>query len=104
MSSAFVKVGKVSDIPSGGMLTVLVGEESVLVANVAGKLYAIGDTCTHRGCSLGEGVLEGGVVTCPCHGGRFDVTTGEVKGPPPSAPEPVYEVKVEGSEILVKKR
>jgi len=53
----------------------------IAIASVGGALYAFGDTCTHQGCSLAEGDLEGTVVTCPCHGSRFNVTTGDVLRP-----------------------
>lgn len=86
------------------MKKVSVSDEHVLVANVAGKLYAIGNTCTHRGCSLDEGELEGNIVTCPCHGGQFDVTNGKVVAPPPSKDEPQYEVEIQGTDVLVGKK
>ena len=55
----------------------------IAIASVGDAFYAFGDTCTHRGCSLAEGDLEATIVTCPCHGSQFDVTTGEVlRGPP----------------------
>ncbi len=58
------------------------GLERIAIANVEGKLYAFDDPCPHRQCSLAEGRLEGAVVTCPCHGSQFDVTTGErLRGP-----------------------
>ena len=65
---------------------------------------AIGKICTHLGGPLADGTLEGYEVECPWHGSKFDVRTGEVKNPPADTPEPVYEVKVEGNNILVKKR
>ena len=101
MSDAFVKVGQLNDFLSGSMKKVSVSGENVLVVNVDGKLFAIGDTCTHRGCSLDEGELEGNIVTCPCHGGQFDVTNGKVVGPPPSEDEPPYEVEIRGTDVLV---
>ncbi len=104
MSDAFEKVGQKSDFPPGSMKKVSVGGEDVLVTNVGGKLYAMGNTCTHEGGPLDEGELEGNVVTCPWHGGQFDVTNGKVLKPPPRSDEPSYEVKVEGTNVLVKKK
>jgi 3-phenylpropionate/trans-cinnamate dioxygenase ferredoxin component len=94
-------VGRVSDVPAGRLVKVDVDGEPVTVANVDGKLFAIGDTCTHRGCSLSEGELEGKVLTCHCHGGQFDVTTGEVVGGPPREPTPSYAVEVTGDEFRI---
>lgn len=98
----FVKVAKITDVPAGHMKTVVVNGKQIALANIDGEFFAIGDSCTHAGCSLGgEGVLDGNVVTCGCHGGQFDVTTGKVVGPPPAEDEPSYKVKIEGDTILV---
>jgi 3-phenylpropionate/trans-cinnamate dioxygenase ferredoxin subunit len=64
----FVKAASISEVPAGKMKKVKVGENEVLIANVGGKYYAIGNRCTHAGGSLSEGLLEGNVVTCPKHG------------------------------------
>jgi nitrite reductase/ring-hydroxylating ferredoxin subunit len=104
MSESFVKIGSLGDFPDGSMRKVHVHDEDVLVANISGKIYAIGDECTHRACSLSEGTIEDTVVTCPCHGGRFDLTTGKVIGPPPERGEPSYEVQLQDSNVLIKKR
>ena len=94
-------VGKVSDVAPGQLVAVDVEGTSVLVANVDGRLFAIGDMCTHRGCSLAEGELSGKVVTCPCHGGEFDVTNGQVITGPPKEPTPAYPVQVAGDEFRI---
>ena len=104
MQTSFVKVAKASDIPMGGMKMVTLGIEEVLIANVEGKLYAIGNACTHVGGPLVEGELSGKVVTCPWHGSQFDVTTGQVVGPPARLPEPVYELSVQGDDVMIRKK
>jgi 3-phenylpropionate/trans-cinnamate dioxygenase ferredoxin subunit len=70
-------------MPDEGTLAAFdVGGQRVAVVNLEGTLYAFDDLCPHRQCSLAEGVLEGTVVTCPCHGSQFAVTTGErLRGP-----------------------
>ncbi len=100
--SDFTRVASTSEIPDGKMRKVLVGAQQVLVANVKGKYYAIGNLCTHVGGPLDRGFLENTEVQCPLHGSRFDVTTGQVKRGPAMRPEPVYEVKVESDNILVR--
>ena len=94
-------VGKVSDVAPGRLLAIDVEGQRVAVANVDGRFFAIGDTCTHRGCSLSEGELSGTVVTCPCHGGQFDLTNGEVVGGPPRESTPTYFVQVVGDEFRI---
>lgn len=85
-------VGRANDIGEGQVIVVDHEGERVAIANVGGELYAFGEECTHRGCSLSEGDLEGTRIICDCHGGTFDITTGRpVKGPPD---EPLKTFKV----------
>ena len=79
----FAKVAKAGGLAPGSMLAVEIDGRRVALANVEGTLYAIGGVCTHRGCTLAEGQPDGIVVTCPCHGGQLDVTTGQVLRVPP---------------------
>ena len=104
MSNGYVEVGHVDDFPPGSMKKVGVAGEDVVVGNVAGKLYAISNKCTHRGGPLNEGELEGSTVTCPWHGGQFDLLTGKVLGPPPMKDEIAFEVKIDGQNVLLKKK
>ncbi len=96
----FVKVCKIDNIPVGAGRTVDVKGKPVAVFNVDGNFFAISDTCLHRGGPLGEGELEGKVVTCPWHAWRYDVTTG-VNEMNPSMIVQKYQVKVEGDDLLV---
>ncbi len=96
-----IKVATLSEISPGACLHVEVAGQEVAIFNVEGTIYAMGGTCTHQGGPLGEGDLEGTVVTCPWHGAQFDVTTGQVVGPPAAQNEPAYHVVVEGEDINV---
>ena len=100
----FVKVSDTKDIQPSHMKEVQVDGEKICIVNVEGKYYTIGSICTHEGGPLADGTLEGYEVECPWHGSKFDVRTGEVKNPPASEPEPRYQVKVDGTNILVKKQ
>ena len=104
MSEEYVKVGQTSEFPVGSLRKVVLGGEDVLVGNVGGALYAISNACTHRGGPLDEGELDGNNVICPWHGGQFDVTTGKVIGPPPMKDETPFDVRVEGSDVLMKRK
>jgi len=104
---------KTSEVLDGQLKRVDIGGKGVLVARIGGDIYAIGDKCAHLGCSLSEGTLEGTIVTCPCHGSKFDVTSGRVVawvgkhavlGKLTSfmkKDEPVYTVVVEGDEAAI---
>lgn len=96
-----VRVGAMRDVAIGQMRAVDVAGTQVALANADGHVYAFDDTCTHRGCSLAGGELDGTTVTCPCHGGRFDVTSGAVLGGPPERPVRSRAVQVEGEDLLV---
>jgi nitrite reductase/ring-hydroxylating ferredoxin subunit len=104
MSEDFVKVGETKDIQAAHMKAVEVAGENICLANVDGKYYAIGNICTHADGPLDQGTLEGYEVECPWHGSKFDVRTGEPTNPPAMSSEPAYEVKVEGDNILLRKR
>ena len=74
----FVRVARLSDIPPGSMKGIKAKGKEILVANIDGEAYAIGDRCTHLRGHLHNGCIEGTVVECPLHGVRFDVTDGGV--------------------------
>ena len=96
-----IKVARLSEMPPGTCRRVDAGGQAVAVFNVEGTIYALGGKCTHRGGPLGEGELDGTVVTCPWHGAQFDVTTGQVVGPPAGQNVPAYTVVVYGDDIQV---
>lgn len=73
----------------------------IAIAKVGDAFYAFGDICTHQGCSLAEGQLDGTTVTCPCHGSEFDVTSGEVLRGPADEPVRSYPVRIEDGLIRV---
>jgi nitrite reductase/ring-hydroxylating ferredoxin subunit len=87
-------------LPPGKILGVVKNNTEMLVANVEGKYYAIGNVCTHNGCKLSDGVLKGDKLMCICHGSTFDVRTGAVVMGPAKKPEPSYQLKIDGDQIL----
>ena len=97
----FVKAATTKNLQAGSMVGFEDGGKELVLANVDGKYYAIGNRCTHMNCMLSDGTLNGSNVTCPCHGSVFDLTTGTVVKGPARKPEPVYQTKVEGDQILV---
>ena len=99
--AGFVKVAKSSDLSAGQGKLVEVDGKRIALFNVNGTFYAIDDICTHRGGPLSEGGLDGSQVTCPWHGGVFDVTTGEAMSPPADGKLARYNTRVEGSDIEV---
>lgn len=74
----FVRAANLADVPAGAIHEIEVAGKAVALANVAGKFFAINNTCLHRGGPLGQGSLQGSIVTCPWHGWEYDVTTGKL--------------------------
>jgi len=103
-----VKVAEKSEIPIGTMKKITLNGKDILIANVGGNYYAMGNKCTHAGGDLSKGLLDSNIVTCPRHGSRFDLTTGKsISGPKilfitlKVKDEPLFPVKVEGNDVLI---
>ncbi|MDA1128331.1 MAG: non-heme iron oxygenase ferredoxin subunit [Chloroflexi bacterium] len=99
--AGFVKVAQVSEIKPGEMIVVEVDSEQVLLANINGNIHAMDDICSHAYASLSEGDLNGVEVECPLHGAAFNVTTGVPVSPPATESIRVYQIQIEGDDILV---
>ena len=95
-----VRIGSSKDVATGQMRVFDVAGTKVNVANADGHVYAFDDTCTHQGCSLASGRLDGTTVTCSCHGSQFDVTSGAVLRGPAQRPVRSRAVRVEGDDLL----
>lgn len=96
-----VRVSAGSKFADGEIRVFDIDGTNVSVAGAGGRLYAFDDACTHMGCSLGEGELEGTTVTCPCHGSQFDVTSGAVIRGPAQRPVRSRSVEVDGNELQI---
>ena len=97
----FYTVSSKKDLVPGKMIGANAGGKEILVANVDGNYFAIGNRCTHNDCTLSDGELKEGIVECPCHFSQFEVQTGRVVGGPAKVPEQSFEVKVEGDQVSV---
>lgn len=100
----FQKAVEKSKVPEGKILTVEVGGDSVLLANIGGKYFGMGAICKHEEWDLSEGTLSGFKVTCAGHGSVWDMRTGKAVFDEPLDDEPLYDVKEEGGFLYVKKR
>ena len=94
------RVARVGEIPEGEGRVVEAEGRTLALFNVGGAFYAIDNTCPHRGGPLGEGDVEGRVVSCPWHAWRWDVTTGG-NANNPAVTVACYRVSVEGSSVFV---
>ena len=90
----FVKVADLADVPQGEVTLVDFQGGEVALANMNGTIYAFSDSCTHMAGRLSQGLLEEQIVTCPSHGGQFDITSGEAVTEPPTEKLTTYRVQV----------
>lgn len=95
----FVDIATTDDLPNGERIFLEVKGEPVVVFNIAGELFAIGDVCTHDDGALGDGTLDGFEIVCPRHGARFDVRTGKATALPAVQPTTSFPVRVTNGRI-----
>lgn len=103
---ARVRLALVSEVPEGGMTMREHEGRTILLTKIEGTIYAMNDTCTHRGAPLHMGELGTAgspfLLTCPWHAAHFDVSTGKVYQDTPWATDTeTYPVEVSGEEVFV---
>jgi nitrite reductase/ring-hydroxylating ferredoxin subunit len=72
----------VAELPAGALRRVTFDDLDVLLAHTSDGIVAIDDRCPHMSAPLSIGTLEGCIVGCPLHDGRFDLATGTVNRMP----------------------
>jgi len=97
---ARVTIARCTDVPPDEVRGYEIDGRSITVCNLAGKYHAMAGLCPHRGGPLGEGFLDGDLVTCPWHGWQFDVTTGENPLLPAAKVTPLV-VTIDGDALAV---
>jgi 3-phenylpropionate/trans-cinnamate dioxygenase ferredoxin subunit len=97
----FLEIAPASELPNGERLFVEIEGKPIVIFNIAGQFFAIGDVCTHDDGPLGDGDLEGYNIVCPRHGAEFDVRTGKVMQMPAVVDIPAYPVRVVDGMIQV---
>lgn len=90
----FIEIAPLTDLPSGERLFVEIDGKPIVLFNIAGTVFAIGDVCTHDNGPLGDGEVDGDEVVCPRHGARFDIRTGKATSLPAVVDIPAYPVRV----------
>ena len=97
----FVAIAPLAELPPGERLFVEVDGKQIVLFNIAGQVFAIGDVCSHDNGPLGDGELEGHEVICPRHGARFDIRTGQALCMPAFEPVQSYQVVVKDGAIYL---
>jgi 3-phenylpropionate/trans-cinnamate dioxygenase ferredoxin component len=94
-------VARVDEIPDGGRKSIIIDDVPALLLRIGDAFYCIEDVCTHDGQPLTDGPLVGCEITCPRHGARFDVRTGQAMCMPATEPVATYRVEVRDGIVYV---
>jgi nitrite reductase/ring-hydroxylating ferredoxin subunit len=99
----WVRVAAAGEVPEGEIVARRVGDKEIALYHLAGgEFRATSNICTHEFARLSDGWLDGAMIECPLHAAQFDVRTGEVMAPPADATLEIFEVRVDGDDLLVK--
>ena len=94
MSSNFTRFCKLEAVPPGSNKALKVNDTWVLVCHTKERLFAVSGICSHQAKPLFSGRVRNCKITCPVHGARFDLATGEALDLPATRPIPVYELRL----------
>ena len=89
----FLEIAPADQLPDGERMFIEVEGKSIVIFNLAGGLFAIGDVCSHDNGPVGDGEIEENEIICPRHGGRFDIRTGKATSLPAVMDIPSYPVR-----------
>lgn len=91
----------IAQLAEGQSIQTSIGDDLVAIFHVNGKLHALADVCSHAQAFLSEGDVSLGAVTCPRHGARFDLETGQALTLPATRPVETFPVDIVDGEIVV---
>jgi Rieske Fe-S protein len=86
------------EIPVGGA-KFFPSQGTVVTQPNLGEFHAFSTTCPHKGCAVNE--LRNGLIRCPCHGSRFDLTDGSAERGPARKPLARRETTIDGTNIRI---
>jgi Fe-S cluster biogenesis protein NfuA/nitrite reductase/ring-hydroxylating ferredoxin subunit len=99
--SLWLPAGMVADIPEDGMRAIAPGGRALILARSGSVVMCFDDRCTHLGSALRDGIAEDGILSCPTHGFRYDLRTGDCVTSP-GLSLVAHEVRVVGARVLVR--
>ena len=103
MADGWVRAAGTADVEEGKVLGVRLGDREVAIYHLPGGVFcATENVCTHEYALLSEGWMENGCIECPLHAAQFDVRTGKALSAPADEDLKVFEVKIEGADLMVK--
>jgi nitrite reductase/ring-hydroxylating ferredoxin subunit/uncharacterized membrane protein len=99
----WIEAADASQLPDGRHLRVVVDDTPVLLLRDGESIFAIHDRCSHRGCSLSDGKINGDQIICACHGSTFDRRDGSVKRGPATAAQPAFQVRQRDGRVQIRR-
>ena len=97
----YKRVGSVNDLNNGEAKKIEIDDKKIALFRIDGDYFATDDTCTHEKASLSEGEIDNETVTCPHHGARFNIKTGQAMSLPAMFPVKTYQIKIDGDNIMI---
>jgi nitrite reductase/ring-hydroxylating ferredoxin subunit len=99
---AKVVVGKTSEVQDGKLMHITAGGREIVVTKLDGNYYAMDNVCTHAGADLHEGELNNNELTCPWHGAKWDIKTGNlISFPQKLKPLQSHKISIEKDTLYV---
>jgi naphthalene 1,2-dioxygenase ferredoxin component len=100
-SENWIEVADQDAVKAGQVVGVKAGNLDVALYNIGGQIYATHNVCTHADALLSNGWLDGDIIECPLHGGRFEVKSGKGLGPPIVCDLTILPVRIEGNKVQI---
>ena len=97
----FERVAAVTEIPPNGRKSITVDDVPALLVRVGNDFFAVEDVCSHDGQPFTYGPVADGAITCPRHGAKFDLKTGQALCMPATRGIETFAVQVRDGEIFV---
>lgn len=102
MSGEWVPVCGTGDIEVDDVIRFNHGSRTFAVYRVGKDRYCATDgMCTHEDAHLADGFVDGGIIECPKHNGRFDICSGAPKGVPVTVALRTYPVRIDGDRVFL---
>jgi 3-phenylpropionate/trans-cinnamate dioxygenase ferredoxin subunit len=97
----FTPAATLDQLPPDTKLVVTLGGMPILLCHTAERIYAVRNECSHAHEALDCGRMKYGWISCPVHGARFDLETGDPLNPPATEPLQTFAVRIVGKTIEV---
>jgi len=100
----FLRALRESELREGQPVRAEIDGLRVVLVKRNGRVYAIGERCSHLGGPLAEGEVRDDSIVCPWHGSRFALADGRVLDGPATMPQPCFETRLRDGFVEVRRR